>query len=295
MVMWRFAIYSLLILLPINAIAITADELRSLSSDGARDRQESDSRAKTGNIAPLVPDEQTVSKPKKNGKISTKHFVKERKDVSTTEETNEVPSSPKRGNENMTPHPATPSSGQTIMSDAVPSDSRPFGIRLGTWIEGSIKRNISSAEPGLVEITLNSDVIGDKRTLKAGTFLFAQKQLNDATKRLELMAVKGIDPRGHEFKITGLIFDTGKVSGLPGIINSDTDKTIKRGASKGMLAAVGAAAKTVGNGSPIGSAAGATADSVLQDQSNVVEQTTEQKLTIYVSPQPLLIRVEESF
>lgn len=283
--------------LPIVSSAITGDDLRSMTSDADRNRQESASRAKTKNIGSLVNDKSEANSDTQSDKKAPKRFTKKRASRGVDPDQKNAPSAthnPELNAEYVVPRAGTPAPGQ-IVSDAVAADIRAYGIRLGTWFEATIDRNISSAEPGLVEITLVSDVIGDKRTLNAGTKLFAEKQFNSATKRLELVVVKGITPRGQEFKMAGLVFDTSKNSGLPGIVNADTDKTIKRGAGKGLLAAAGAAARSVGGSNPVGAAAGAASDSVLQDQSNVVEQTTDQKLTIYVSPQPLLVRVEATF
>ena len=295
----RYLIIALLILLPIRLYAVSADDLRSMSSDNERDRQARQGRAKTSDLSPLMGSDKSSSDKADNK--APKRFTKKKKTTSTTPVVSSKTSSSVDGGKTTreeqiqaeVPIPPVPGQ-QTMVSDAIkPSTS--FGIRLGTWMEGNINRNTSNAEPGLVEITLTADIIGDKKTLKTGTLLFAQKQFNASTKRLEMMVQKGITPSGQEFKIAGLIFDTQKVSGLSGIVDMDNANSVKRGASKGLIAAAGAAAKGAAGATPFGSAASATADSVLQDQSNVVEQTTGQQLTIYVSPQPLLIRVDQTF
>jgi len=296
----RYLIIALLILLPIRLYAVSADDLRSMSSDNERDRQARQGRAKTSDLSPLMGSDKSSSDKADNK--APKRFTKKKKTTSTTPVVSSKTSSSVDGGKTTreeqiqaeVPIPPVPGQ-QTMVSDAIkPSTS--FGIRLGTWMEGNINRNTSNAEPGLVEITLTADIIGDKKTLKTGTLLFAQKQFNASTKRLEMMVQKGITPSGQEFKIAGLIFDTQKVSGLSGIVDMDNANSVKRGASKGLIAAAGtAAAKSAAGATPFGSAASASVDSVLQDQSNVVEQTTGQQLTIYVSPQPLLIRVDQTF
>lgn len=297
MVIQRFLFALIVIALPVSVHAITADDLRSLTADSERENRDRQGRAKTNNVGELVgSDKESVDKSRKSDKIAPKRFKKGQNTDAAAAKTEQKSApgddKPKAPAEEflVSPVPAQ----QTIVSDAI-AKSNAFGIRLGTWMDGKINRNTSSAEPGLVEILLTTDVIGDRKTLRAGTILFAQKQLNAATKRLEMLVVKGITPDGEEFKLTGLVFDTVKVSGLSGIVDVDNDKTMKRGASKGLLAAVGAATKASVGSTPLGSAAEATADSVLQDQRNVVEQTTSQQLTIYVGPQPLLIRVDQSF
>jgi hypothetical protein len=290
-------IYSVaLFLLPINLFAVTADELRALSSDANREQQASETRVKTSDKGSLLKsDDQGANNSTDTG---TRIFSKQRDDdplPAKKKKKTTAPATTNNSDTNSSTAAGAPGpSGEIIVSDAV-STEMSFGIRLGTWIEGNINRNTSSAELGLVEITLTEDVVGTKRTLKSGTLLFAQKQMNTATRRLELLAVKGITPTGKEFKVTGLIFDTLRVSGLAGIVSSDTNKTVSRGMGKGLLAGAGSVAQTLAGANPVGSAAGAAANSMLSDQNNVVEQTTEQQLTIYVSPQPVLIRIDQTF
>lgn len=305
MVSGRFFIALLLVLLPVRLLyAVTADDLRSLSNDNDRDLRASQGRAKASNLDTLIdPNGNSVDKAKQKGKTAPKSFTKKKKNVSATAAKATAGAAMKSSSNGdklkeqvqvETPLPPVPGQ-QTMVSDAI-KPSNAFGIRLGTWMEGSINRNTSNAEPGLVEITLTAEVIGDKKSLKPGTMLFAQKQFNSATKRLEMKVEKGITPDGHEFQLNGLVFDTQKVSGLSGIVDMNNAESVSRGASKGLIAAAGAAAKVAGGSSPvIGNAASATADSILNDQSNVVEQNTAQQLTIYVNPQPLLIRVDQTF
>jgi hypothetical protein len=300
MVIRRFIIALFLVLLPVHLLyAVTADDIRALSNDNDRDLQASQGRAKTSNLDTLVdPDNNAAPKEKKNDKIAPKRFTKkkEKKKSASAAAAGSAIKSDKSKEQVRVETPLPPVPGQqTMVSDAI-KPSNAFGIRLGTWMEGSINRNTSNAEPGLVEITLMAEVVGDKKTLKPGTLLFAAKQFNSATKRLEMQVQKGITPDGHEFQLNGLVFDTQKVSGLSGIVDMNNAESVKSGASKGLIAAAGAAAQVAGGSSPIvGNAASATANSILQDQTSVVEQNTAQQLTIYVNPQSLLIRVDQSF
>ena len=306
MVIRRFIIALFLVLLPVHLLyAVTADDIRALSNDNDRDLRASQGRAKASNLDTLIdPNGNSDDKAKQESdKTAPKRFTKKKKRASTTAVTTPAGAAIKSSSNGdklkeqvQVETPLAPVPGQqTMVSDAI-KPSNAFGIRLGTWMEGSINRNTSNAEPGLVEITLTAEVVGDKKTLKPGTMLFAAKQFNQATKRLEMQVQKGITPDGKEFQLTGLVFDTQKVSGLSGIVDMNNAESVKSGASKGLIAAAGAAAKVAGSSSPvIGNAASATADSILQDQTNVVEQNTAQQLTIYVNPQPLLIRVDQTF
>jgi len=283
-------IFAALIILPIDLFAVTADELREMSADINREKQQSEMRVKTRDAGSLLKaDDQTGTTSVNTDRQNEKKMKFRKKDPAVSSPSNNA------GARSVPAQPGPVPTGEIIISDAVSSDIKAYGIRIGTWMQGSINRNVSSAEPGLVEITLTADVVGDKRTLKAGTILFAQKQLNNATKRLDMVIQKGITPNGHEFKATGFIFDTSQVSGLPGIISGDNTQSIKRGLNKGVLAAAGAATRMLSNTSIVGSAAGAASGSLTQDRDNLVEQTTEQQLTVYVSPQPVLIRVDQTF
>jgi hypothetical protein len=92
----------------------------------------------------------------------------------------------------------------------------------------------------MIELRLSKDATGDKRTLSAGTLIYASKILNGGTKRLELTTVKGITPDGHEFIVKGQIFDIQKVSGLNGIMVLDKEQIAKT-ASPGCVVSVSAA------------------------------------------------------
>lgn len=279
----------LMLLLAVNtAYGVTPDELRALSTDSDQQQRARDARAKTNDLGALVPTPTPAVRSRSLDRYST--VSPDSGSGATT-----TPVGPRRSSNDATTVGDGVSDGHMV-SDAVPIDvNRPYGIRIGTWMQGTISRNISSAEPGRVEIRLTSDVVGDKHTLHAGAQFFAQKQVNAATKRLEIAIQNGIAPDGHEFKMTGLIYDLQKVSGLTGIINIDNDSIVKRGTGKGLLAAAQGAARTMAGGNAVASAGSAGLDSVLQDESRIVDQSTEQKLTIYVAPQPVLIRVEETF
>ena len=294
----RYLVIFLSIVLSVSdVLAISADDLRNLSADTARAQDAKAARANTSDPAALVPDTQ------QHKSNEGRHFRRAGDETGATDVPAPKNRSQKRRADSIDESTRSPqarsyqapvSPDKAIVSDAV-TGIKTFGIRLGTWMEGNINRNTSSAEPGLVEIYLAGEVIGDRRTLKAGTLLFADKQINGQTKRLEMVVQKGITPNGEEFKITGLIFDPQKVSGLTGIISVNNDETLKRGAGKGLLAGLGAAAQNLAGQTPVGAAVGAGSQSILQDKSTVVDQATEQKLTIYVSPQPVLIRVEKTF
>ena len=182
---------------------------------------------------------------------------------------------------------------QSIVSDSVRT-SIAFGVRLGTWLNASLDRNTTSGESGEVELTLTADAIGDRRTVPAGTLLFASKALNNATKRMEMVVTHGITPTGLEFEMHGLVFDPRKTPGLAGVYVLDQKAAVKTGATRGALAAVGAAVSKIGGGA-IGEASNVATQSVLKDASQTSELNNAHEAIIYVSPQALIIRVDKQF
>ena len=295
MVIARLLFIGWLCLCASTAVAVTADELRGAAADEERETTQRQNRANTGSLGDLLPAEST---PKSNkygasasGSVSSTKHTRKKPAASTGNATGET----ETADPNTYRPPARSTavvSGQAVVTDAVNSTIA-FGIRLGSWLRASLDRNTTSAETGTVELTLTSDFVGDRRTLPAGSTLFADKNLNNATKRLELIVTHGITPTGVEFELRGIVFDPMKTPGLAGVYMLDKEKVASRGVSKGAIAAVGAA---VGAASPgVGTtAATAATQSVLNDANQVTDSNAQQAI-IYVSPQPLIIRVEKQF
>jgi hypothetical protein len=285
-------------------MGITADELRMLAADQDSEEAKRAQRVEAGNLASLVTKDNkkpaSAYTPASSNKYSTHATPSARSvDARTPSVKHEQPSSvtaPARdtGNYYVSPDETRSHSKSIIVSDAVTVKMN-WGIRLGTWIEARLDRNISSAEPGSVELTTTRDVIGDKRTLQSGTTLFAEKTLNAATKRMELTVKRGITPDGKEFTVRGIVFDPTRISGLAGIYQVDEKGIVEHGASKGLMAGINSAVRSTAGSTPIGAAASGVTDSVMRDSERGVEYNTAPAATIYVAPQSLLIRVEEKF
>jgi hypothetical protein len=161
-------------------------------------------------------------------------------------------------------------------------------------LNAELQRNTTSADSGTVEMKLSSSYAGDRRTLPEGTVVFAEKTLNATTKRMEMVVTHGITPSGLEFEMRGLVFDPQKTPGLAGIFVLDKKQVAANSAAKGAMAAVGAAVSQLGGGAA-GEATNAATQSVLSDTSQASDFNNGQQAVIYVSPQPLLIRVERLF
>lgn len=185
---------------------------------------------------------------------------------------------------------------RTIFSDAVESDTkRRYGIRRGTWIRAEIRRNINNAEPGDVELYLSQVVHGDKKSLPADTQLFAAKALNSGTRRLDMITTYAITPGGREFELKARIYDTLKVSGLMGIIDIDESKIAERGTSSALASLGTSVLGELGGKNPIGRGLAAGGQSIIKDGQRASQLDTQQQITIFVAPQPVLLRVEETF
>jgi len=286
--MVRLLLIGLACLYASSAVAVTADELRGAAADKDREAAQRQGRANTGSLGSLLPNDS--SKSSKYG-TSAKTAAKKR----AAKKPGAAPASGVPDTSNLyTPPPRSSavSGGQAIVADAVHSTVA-FGVRLGTWLNASLGRNTTSGDSGSVELTLASDVIGDRRTLPAGTLLFADKNLNNITKRMEMVVTHGITPTGQEFEMRGMVFDPQKTPGLAGVYVLDKKEVVARGATKGAIAAVGAAVGTMGGGAA-GVATNAATQSVLNDANQVTDSNAAQAV-IYVSPQALIIRVEKQF
>ncbi len=290
------------------AAAVTADELRGTAAEQEHAAAQRQGRADTGSmdsLLPVVPQKggdspksskyDTDTKPAAD-KPAAKAAAKNHAAKKTAAEKHDPATALARaGASNLYTPPLRSSpvaAGQAVVTDAVNSTVA-FGIRLGSWLNASLDRNTTSGESGAVELTLATDYIGGRRTLPARTVLFADKSLNTTTKRMEMLVTHGITPAGLEFEMRGMVFDPQKTPGLAGVYIMDKKESVARGATKGALAAVGAA---VGMASPgvAGVATNAAAQSVLNDAGAVTDGNAEQAV-IYVSPQALIIRVEKQF
>jgi hypothetical protein len=294
MVIARLMLIGVACLYASSAAAVTADELRGAAAEQDRETTQKQSRTDTGSMGSLLPvdpqksgNSQTSSKYDTGAKAAAKKHAAKKHDAAAASGIEDVSNL-------YTPPPRSSavSGGQAIVTDAVRSTVA-FGIRLGSWLNASLDRNTTSGESGSVELTLTGDAIGDRRTLPAGTVLFADKNLNNTTMRMEMVVTHGITPTGLEFEMHGLVFDPQKTPGLAGVYVLDKKESVSRGAQKGAIAAVGAAVGMAGPG-VAGVATNAAAQSVLNDASTVTDNNAAQAV-IYVSPQALIIRVEKQF
>jgi hypothetical protein len=274
-----------------TSAAITADELRGASDDSDREKVQRQNRANTDELDTLLPgDAPRSTKYGTPGTAPAKQRATKKRDTAASPAASGT--SGTSGNYYTPPPRSVSGTSSEITSDAV-KVTVAFGIRLGSWLDASLDRNTTSAETGTVEITLQKDYVGDRRTLPAGTVFFAEKSLNGQTKRMEMVVTHGITPTGLEFDMRGLVFDPQKIPGLAGVYVMDKKEVASQGIQKGALAGIGAAVTAAAPG-PVGAATNAATQNVLNNVGQVSDNNAPQAV-IYVSPQALIIRVEKQF
>lgn len=294
-----------LLMAPIISHAITPDEVRAIDDEASRTQKAKAARVIPGNVdqllpappsttnmAPTPPSPAPVRASKYAPAVSTVTAPDTARTTSTHSET--ILMQPSGYASQATTRVIAPT--DAIRTEGATANVKKyFGIPFGTWVHVSLNRNVSNAESGQVELTLVDDVAGTRRTLPAGTLLYAEKTYNQGTKRLDCHLMRGITPHGYEFTINGLCYDGHRVAGLNGIVNINEQAMANKGFQRGALSALRAAAGQVpGAGGIAAQGIQGAADSVINDSSQVSDQAAAPAYTIYVSPQTLLIRVDDS-
>jgi hypothetical protein len=183
----------------------------------------------------------------------------------------------------------------TTQSQVFAQETRRFGITLGTWFRANLERRITNADNGQVEVTLAEDVPGNSRTLPAGTVLFGQKTFNQASQRLDISLSQGITPAGEEFSLVASVYDHTKVSGLAGSVQRQRDAEVRSAAAKRALTAAQALLSTsldTAGAGELAEGVGQVGDELLDNERRLVR---EPAVLIQVSPQPVLVRVNQTF
>lgn len=172
-------------------------------------------------------------------------------------------------------------------------DKNLFGIPIGTWANGQLLRRVSSAEGGTIEFELTEDIEGKYQVMPAGTVLFARKEINMASRRLESISVTARLPDGREVPgVEFRVFGTDKTSGLSGQLVRDTEGEIVHAGTNALLNAAGNVAISAGNNVTGGLAEDLRGDLVGNEQ-RALKQAP--KAVIEVSAQPVLLQVVKGF
>lgn len=330
--MLRYSLFTVVLLLISSRLfAITPEELARLSEKGAADKRKVEQQLNlddlhyqlnTDVIHPAEVSNQTVQLKDKESK-SINVVVHSDEDTSDVKQKAQSTKYSKPATRSQQEHPQNQRTAQrqaeqysyqtspqstasnrttrspdnyVTYSDAVePDNKKYFTIRRGTWIKAELRRDVNNAEPGDVELYLSQDVHGEKHSLPIDTQLFANKGFNTATQRLDMLTTYAITPSGREFVLKARIYDMYKVSGLVGIIDADDSKIASRGATSSLAALGTGVLNEVGGGSVVSNALSKGGQSIINDQQNASKLDTQQQITIFVAPQSILLRVEETF
>ena len=143
-----------------NVNAITPDALREMSANSARDQQARDARLKSDQLDKLVPVSATapVDDAAKIEPAADDKAKKEPTPARVNKYDNTVPAANTKARTvgaassgESAPTANATSAAPSGFADAVKIDkAHQFGISLGTWLEGRVNRDTTSAEPGLV-------------------------------------------------------------------------------------------------------------------------------------------------
>jgi hypothetical protein len=189
--------------------------------------------------------------------------------------------------------PARQNTDSKLVTKVLSSNRADFVIRIGSWIDGELVRNVTNADNGDIEIHITSPVFGDYQTLPTGTVLFGRKAFNQGAKRLDITATHGITPPPDniEFTLNATIYSDAQVAGLSGVVVRNREAEMSQ-ASKIGAAVIGQAfIDSMGEG--VTADAAAAASGKLLD--NEIEQIGKVTWTIHVSPQPVRARINATF
>jgi len=171
-----------------------------------------------------------------------------------------------------------------------------YGIPIGSRFRVELRSGASSVQPGLVQVVLLEDVIGNKKTLERGAVLFMQVSAERGSERLFGTVVRGIERnRRDEFTLSGNIYGHDGQPGLIARVISD-GRGVDRATDAG-LAALGEAAISAIPGNNMGVDAGKKAGSSLLGDEDNKNQTARgaQKLVVQAAPQNAVIEIGETF
>jgi len=232
-----------------------------------------------------------ISKYKNDGSSNKKVIIssiKKKDDIATIKAKAPV-------NKNIYKRPPFSHSKSNTKSQVIDTGVKPYGIKIGTWAEIELLRNVTNADSDLVEFTMNTALNGKYRSLPAGTILFGRKRFNSQNKRLEVLINLALTPDDIEIDtINAWVYAPDKTAGLHGVIERDREGESEAAASNAALMGVSAIAAPIGS---TGEVAGAiaksyTGDMIKNERAYLPKNPTA---VIRVSPQLALIKISKSF
>ena len=282
---------------PMVCSALTVDELRTLAGQAAQTQREKVGHFSHGDLRDLVnsptipntPKPVTRHAPKKKAPITTSavKIVKVRSQPPKT-----LKPTPPTDDEYYPP-PRQVNTAMNLTTDAVVVKDKTYRIAMGTWIEGELTRGVNNLENVQVVIRTTEPIAGKRKILPTGTLFFADKVYNPGTNRLEVRIYKGVTPVGDELVMLATVYDLARHAGLTGLVQ---EKNVEvPGFKKGLLAGGRQIMSDAMPDNPAGTVASTTASTVFSYRGQRIERELSTEYMITVSPQPVLIRVEQSF
>ena len=166
-----------------------------------------------------------------------------------------------------------------------------FGIRKNTWLPVELKRVVSTADRGEVELYLTEDIAGKYRDLPAGSVFYGNALINFGLKRMDVIVSNGSTPDDENFRVSATAHDYSQQYGLLGKLIRDREGELESALGRGAIVAVrDSITPTTGD-------AGAAVDSVTDDLISNEERYLERapQAIIQVSPQILYLKVSDEF
>ena len=181
------------------------------------------------------------------------------------------------------------------MAYSVQHDTSKFGISFGTWASAEIKRSVTNADAGEVEVILTETIKGRQKSLPMNTVLYGHKSFNSGTNRLDLRITRGITPEGEEIRLIATAYSQDRAfSGLSGVLLRNREQEVNTLAKNTTLQTASAALGQLSPNDPI---LGTAYESVTQQAINNEQRHIKQQSgsVIKVFPQPIHIRIDSSF
>jgi len=181
------------------------------------------------------------------------------------------------------------SSGFTLSDDSKIN----FGVTKGTWVKAEIRRRVRSSDRGEIEIYTLETIYGDKKTIPAGSRLFASPSFNSGSSRLDLVVTNFIYEDENE-SMQAAVYDRSKEFGIAGKLLRNRESEFASAGSEAILTTVGSAIGQVPfAGDPLSEGAESMTDSIVGYESNYLPEA--QQAVVEVPPQIVYLQIMVSF
>ncbi|EAR07580.1 conjugative transposon protein TraM [Reinekea blandensis] len=181
------------------------------------------------------------------------------------------------------------SSGLTMVS----STENDFGVTKGTWVSAEIQRRVRSSDRGEIELHTLETIYGEKKTIPAGTRLFATPSFNGGSQRLDLTVTNFIF-EGETESMKAVVYDRSKEFGIAGKLIRDRESEVASAGSEALMATVGSAVSNIPfAGDPLSEGAESMTDSMIGYESGYLPDA--RAAVVEVPPQVVYIQIMASF